>query len=220
MIMKSRLWGAVAASALMLCAAPAASAKVMVATYTGGVTYMLGDSAIFGPTAGVGSDFDLTFTYDTDVGQLTDNLPDEVYLLGGAMTLPAGPSPMQSVAIRIDGVRHGFVPEAEGFIDLDFANGGVFHGASTCPLLCQGFSAEFHPDAMPGSLTSAFDGAGTGQANFTLFQGDRAVFAYLDLQHLSISAAPEPGVWMSLIGGLFVAGSSLRRRKATGPQRI
>ena len=216
--LKYGLWAAIAA--VTLCAAPAASAKVMVADYTGVVTYVLGDSSLFGPTAGAGSAFDLTFKYDTDVGQLIDSLPDEISLLGGAMFDPAGPSPMQLAAVRIDGVTRGFAPDAEGFIDLDFAGGGVFHGASTCPLLCEGFSADFHPDAMPATLTAAFDGGGTGQGNFTLIRGGRAVFAYLDLQHLNISAAPEPSVWVSLIGGLFLAGSVFRRRTAAGPRAI
>jgi hypothetical protein len=211
--LKNKLWGAVAASVLMLCAAPAASAKVMVATYTGAVSYMFGDSSLFGSTTGVGSAFDLTFKYDTDVGQLTDNLPDEISLLGGSTSFPAGPSPMRAAAIRIDGVRRGFTPEAAGFIDLDFANGGIFHGASACPLLCEAFSADFHPDAMPASLSSAFEGAGTGQGNFTLIRDGRAVFAYVALQRLSISAAPEPAVWLSLVGGLFGAGSILRRQR-------
>ena len=216
--MKNGLWAAIAA--VTLCAAPAASAEVMVADYSGVVTYMLGDASLFGPSTGPGSAFDLTFKYDTDVGQITDSLPDDISLLGGTTDVPAGPSPMRSAVIRIDGVNHGFVPEADGYINLDLANGGIFHGASTCPSFCEGFSADFHPDAMPASLTSVLDVGGTGQGNFTFIQGGRAVFAYLDLQHLSISSAPEPAVWMSLIGGLFAAGSALRRRKATGPLPI
>lgn len=213
--MKNGLWAALAA--VTLCAAPAASAKVMVADYTGVVTYMVGEGSLFGPATGNGSTFDLTFKYDTDTGQLADNLPDEIGLLGGASVVPAGPSPMRSAAIRIDGVSRGIVAEALGFIDFDFAGGGVFHGASACPDLCEGFTAQFQPDAMPTSFTSVLETDGTGQANFTLIRGRNAVFAYLDLQHLSISAAPEPGVWMSLIGGLFVAGAALRRRKAPNP---
>ena len=56
-----------------------------------------------------------------------------------------------------------------------------------------------------------------GQPDGPTDQGGRAVFAYLDLQHLTISAAPEPGVWISLVGGLFGAGALLRRRKAPIP---
>jgi len=123
-LMKTKLWGA-AAAALMLCAAPAASAKVMVATYTGVVTYTLGDTSLFGPTTGVGSAFDLIFRYDTDVGQLTDNLPDQIAILGGALVTPAGPSPMRAAVIRIDGVTRAFAPEAQGSIALDFAGGEI-----------------------------------------------------------------------------------------------
>ena len=46
--MRQGLWAAVAA--VMLCAAPAASAKVMVADYTGVVSLMFGDGTLFAPT--------------------------------------------------------------------------------------------------------------------------------------------------------------------------
>ncbi len=217
--MKPNLWGAVSA-ALTICAAPAASAKVMVADYSGVVTFMPGDASLFGPSAGVGSAVDLTFKYDTDVGRTTDGLPDDITLLGGTTVFPAGPSPMRLAWIRIEGVGHGFAPEAEGYLNFDFAADDVFMGASTCPSYCEGVTADFQPVAMPASLTSAFDGAGSGQANFTIIESGRAVFAFVDLQHLSISAAPEPGVWVGLVGGLFGVGVALRRRKAQAPSPI
>ena len=218
--MIGRLCGAACAAALGLCAASSASATIMVATYHGVVSSMSGDA--FQTDGVAGSAFRMTFKYDTELGEGVDFPFSEVGVFGGTGDAPGTVSPVLLAAVEINGIREFFHAEFDGSAFLEYGDeSDIFHSASTCAspgFFCASLLANFHPALMPAGLTSSFDIAGSGDGEIDILDSDlRHTSATLQLQRLTIAEAiPEPAIWVSLIGGLFGAGSMLRRQRSRG----
>ncbi|WP_372783801.1 hypothetical protein [Phenylobacterium sp.] len=215
--MISKLCGAACVAAFGLCAASGASAKVMVATYDGVVSSMSGGA--FHTDGVAGSAFKLSFKYDTDLGESVDFPLSQVGVFGGTGDAPGTVSPVLLASVEINGVRQIFQAEFDGSAFLEFGDeNDIFHSASTCAspgFFCASLLANFHPTSMPADLTSRLDVDGSGDGEIDILDSDfRHTSATLALQHLTIAEAiPEPAIWVSLIGGLFGAGSMLRQQR-------
>jgi hypothetical protein len=189
----------------------------MVATYDGVVSSMSGDA--FHTDGVVGSTFRMTFKYDTDLGDGVDFPLSQVGVSGGTGDAPGTVSPVLLAAIEINGVREHFHAEFDGSAFLEYGDeNDIFHSASTCAspgFFCASLLANFHPTLMPAGLTSTFDTGGSGDGEIDILDSDlHHTSATLQLRRLTIAEAiPEPAIWVSLIGGLFGAGSMLRRQR-------
>lgn len=221
-----------AVGAALLAASPA-SASIMMATFTGATDFGGYDyGGIFGP-AGASlayKNMSLTFTYDTEKGELIGGGAETRY--GGTMWGTV--SPILSAAITIGDVTQALDLSYYGYASSYAGEWTWLSGRQETPGNNPGeLQAVVYHDA-PGDLDTPFFAYADGGGSLRLYKPDDYgevlaetdfYFGGVEVTYLgpspSPSAAPEPATWALLIAGFGLAGAALRRRRhAPGVARL
>lgn len=214
----------------------AASAAIMIATYTGTV-FGTDFSGEFGAAGALNGTFSAQFVYDTDLGiyTLNGNTGQNQQKIGG--TTYSASNPILSASISING-GPAFDMSAlyqNSVQTADFGGGLQFsrHVAHEYQFAGTSYrSTDLYLDVrgpgVPVSLVTPF----TATANGTGFAGnlgiEEYVFATQTFTHRVQAslvanqvvvgfAVPEPTIWALMITGFGLAGSALRRRRRLSP---
>ena len=244
--MRKGLLAAACAAAFFVCAP--ASAAIMVATYSGVVATARDDFGIFGAAGAgedlVGKQFTARFRYDTERG-LVMNSPGTDYRMGCGMPVicSAGTGddwhyvfsehPILSATFFVNGHSRTMAQPYQLTDAVSSTAGNQTLHAVQTHLPEVGENTEIQYAAATGDLSQPFSHSYSGPlypyANcnigcgaYTLGrlsgqQGQLTSLAF-SVTGLTISAAPEPAIWMVLLSGFGLTGSALRRsrRRAYG----
>ena len=219
--------GALGVAALM--ASSAASAKIMVATWTGTVSSGSDVTGVFGPANSSlnGDTFTVKFTYDTDLGtRLTSpGVSDEVE--GGS--LYGVPSPLMAT-LTINGIPKtiaGIYQAALGQDDTTYVEDIAYDVYVTNNTQFLNFvDLRAYVPGVPLNIEDSFAPIAVNSysghfqlysynGNSTFYQASGALTN--DTYEIQPLAVPEPAAWVLMLTGLSLGGAMLRRRAVDAP---
>ena len=209
---------ACAAAFATLIVATSAQAAVMVATYSGYVTYSADFAGVFGAanTDLVGERFTAVFRYDTTVSR---NDYGTVRSVDGGVAFGSA-SPMLDSRITITGTTRHVEGAAQGMAYYDQGIHVQHSSSDDGPLGVSIISMGVRPVNAPSLLETPFEAGaplggriGGGAIYFRAAPGAPDTLIGVAVEHASVTAVPEPATWALMIGGFGLAGAGLRRRR-------
>lgn len=215
-------------AALALVWSSAASATILVATYTGTVSSGFDQIGLFGaPDSSLaGEAYVARYTYDTSLGVHDTSLPDFDEVVGGGGCCGIA-SPI-SGTLTINGMTQSVFGTVEGFAVTEPLNNfmeDLVHDTnvgnnSTVDNTLQSFVVGYFPANIDGTLALR-NVLNQGAAQFSIFNSltGASISTSADLtgEGTVQIAVPEPSTWTLAILGLGGAGAMLRRRRQTAP---
>lgn len=219
---KTLLVAAVAAAALA--GAPAASAAILVATFTGTVNdSVANDFGLFGGGDLTGDAFVARYTFDTAKGDYSTSGGYE-HQEGGSLS--GGFTPPVTATLTINGATQSFdgtyasgVRDFPGDAYLQYFSGYRYSDATIFSRHIVNLLANYGTPSIFSTI-SLTDVPISGIAFFE--SGNRItgdyLSTYLDLTGpgtlIVTGGVPEPATWALMISGFGIAGAALRRRRA------
>lgn len=198
----------------------------MMATFSGATTYGGQDYAgVFGvPGASLAyKAASLTFTYDTEAGDLIAASGEETRL-GGSWFGGAGP--LLSIRVTVDGASYDFDPAYYGYASSVSGAWTWLSGRAETPGNAASEVSAIFSDGATGDLDAPISTYGYGDGAMRLYAPGSwgSLLAEADFEFYSLEVAyvgpsptpgvvPEPATWALLIGGFGLAGEALRRRR-------